>query len=142
MQYWGKRFSKSTQARFSLFVILCLSLFTACGAKKMAGGYVGEAKAELKPGNSYGSTDNLTDSNSDVLAVLTQDGETVKLRFGNTALLSKCELEAKITRGTAYIIDGTVCDISVAGMSKTISVVDGSISVGDYGDAEIIINVY
>jgi hypothetical protein len=106
----------------------------------MSGGYIGEAKAELKP-SGYNPTGNLADSNQDVLAVLTQDGDTVTLKLGNTVLLSNCELKAKITKSTAYVIDGTVCDINVASVSKTISVVDGSISVGDYGDADVIINI-
>jgi hypothetical protein len=127
--------------RKSIINIICAILFfAACGGKKMSGGYIGEAKAELKP-SGYNPTGNLADSNQDVLAVLTQDGDTVTLKLGNTVLLSNCELKAKITKSTAYVIDGTVCDINVASVSKTISVVDGSISVGDYGDADVIINI-
>jgi hypothetical protein len=134
--------SKTRQMVCLSLAIGCLVLATACGTKKMAGGYLGEAKGELKPGGSYSATGGIADSNPDVLAVLTQDNETVTLKLGNTVLLSNCELKARIKKPpTAYIISGTICDISVGGRRETISIADGSISVGDYGDADVIINV-
>lgn len=140
MQYRDKRFSKPAQLRFSLFVILCLSVFTACGMKDVSGGYIGEAKVELKP-YGYSPTGSLTDSNHDVLAVLTQDGDTVTLKLGNTVLLGNCELKARFTKRTAYITDGPICDVNIAGTRRTVNIVGGNISVGDYGDADVSIRV-
>lgn len=130
----------SKLAKYLLFAVSCLSLLTACGARNMTGGYVGEAKAELKP-SGYSPTGGLTDSNRDVLAVVTQNGDKVRLKLGNTFLLNNCELEAKITKNTAYIKDGAICDVNIAGTSRAVNIVDGSISVGDYGDADVLINI-
>ena len=105
------------------------------------GGFIGQANAELKQGGAYGPSGGLTDTNPDVLAVLTQSGDKVKLRFANPDLLRDCDLEASITRNTAYIIGDRVCDANVGGVSKTISISGGNISVGDYGDADVIIRV-
>lgn len=130
----------SKKLSYLLLAVCCLWLFTACGAKNMSGGYIGEAKAKLKP-SGYSSTDGLTDSNRDVLAVVTQDGDKVRLKLSNTFLLNNCELEAKITKNSAYIKDGAICDVNIAGTSGTVNIVDGGISVGDYGDADVLIEI-
>lgn len=138
MQYYSKT------VRMTLLTIFALSLLTACGAKKMSGAFVGTAKAELRiVSGSSDYPETLTDSGDAVLATLTPDGDEVTLRFGNTPLLKNCELKAKISRLSADIKAGTICETDIAGESRTINISSGEIYVSDSSaPAEATIKVY
>ncbi len=131
MQYFSKT------ARILLLTILASSLLTACGEKKMNGAFVGVAKAEFRSASDVSSVpwDILTDSGYDVLATLTQDGDEVTLRFGNTALLKNCELKAKKSRLSAEIAEGAICETDIAGVSRTVKISGGEIYINDNKDS-------
>lgn len=139
MQYLREHFLETI--RFLLLAACALSLLTACGAKKMSGTFVGEAKASLKPVNSSSdiASDVSSDSSRDALAILTQDGDVVTLRFSNTALLKDCELKAKFTKGTADIADSAICETDIAGLSRVVTVTHLESYFGDSEGTEITI---
>ena len=127
--------SKITQI---LFLIIFVSLLpTACGGKKINGAFVGVAKAEFRSASDVTGVpwDILTDSGYDVLATLTQDGDEVTLRFGNTALLKNCELKAKVSRLSADITEGAICETDIAGVSRTVKISGGEIYIHDNKDS-------
>ena len=127
-------------ARRLLLWVLFLLVLAGCGMKTMSGGFLGTATVTLTSATYYASAPT-SESASDVLADLSESGNLVTLRFGNTSLLANCDLKASITNGTAYIIDGPVCESDVGGMLRTINIAGGSVAVGDYGDADVIIRV-
>ncbi len=130
-----RHFSKTTRI---LFLIIFASLLpTACGGKKMNGAFVGVAKAEFRSPSDVSGVpwDILTDSGYDVLATLTQDGDEVTLRFGKTPLLKNCELKAKVSRLSADIVSGAICETDIAGMSRTVNISSGEIYINDEKDS-------
>lgn len=130
MQYFSKT------ARILLLTIFVPLVLTACGAKKMNFAFVGTAKAEFRSAGDVTGVpwDILTDSDDDVLATLTQDGDEVTLRFGNTALLKNCELKAKNSRLSAEIAEGAICETDIAGVSRTVKISGGEIYIHDNKD--------
>lgn len=130
-----QHFSKAV--RILLLTIFVPLLLTACGAKKMNGAFVGVAKAEFRSASDVAGVpwDILTDSGDDVLATLTQDGDEVTLRFGNTVLLKNCELKAKNSRLSAEIAEGAICETDIAGVSRTVKISGGEIYIDDNKDS-------
>lgn len=122
-----QHFSKT--ARILLLTISASLWLTACGAEKMSGSFVGEAKAELRivSQNSGDYPEIFKDSSYNALAVITQDGDEVTLRFGNTPLLKNCELKAKNSRLSAAIKEGAICETDLAGVSRTVTIEHGEI---------------
>ena len=149
MQHLRRHFLRTM--RFLLLAAGSLPLLTACGAEKISGTYIGIAKAELTLDNTFNgySSETLNDSGYDALAIVTQeDGDTAALRFGNTALLKNCELNAKIQRTSIDIEKGAMCEADIAGQSRTITIDYGTVSVGTsttvepYTEARIEIHGY